>query len=502
MNRSLLVLSAPEKQGYYSSVYKKVIDFHIRYAKAIMSGSDNVLILTDKDSYPIYERELGSDVLVPNSIQRDIWMRDFTTVNPHNPVQFKYAPAAQGGDAKAAKFVQSSFNSSILSNVLPADNTWNLQKSTLVLDGGNFVDNHSNRVIVTEKILEDSGTKDREWVKRQIMTLIPTITEVAIIPYDDPNLGHADGMVMWVDDATLFVNEMSDSPKLRDAVWSELRASFPTVNIVEVPCGWVEGTPDYDEKFSSALGININTVMTGNFLYVPVFGNDTDGRFLDILSKHTTKTILPIEAASVAPMGGSCRCLTWQLSGNFARDVHGFLKPVIQSIPLAVSTTYPVGAVLDIKTKFKEKDIKDKILRNANINYCSFKNCRLENCTIKDSEFKGQNLLTGCSIREAEFRGPNTLDNCSVVEAIFKGGHTLSNCQVKEVEFKDSNQLHQCNVTSVALKGSCTLVNCSASEIEVHGHVQLQAGGKFEECEVRRGGIITNDGSVAVKNID
>eukprot|EP01060_Flectonema_neradi_P031057 TRINITY_DN4622_c0_g1_i3.p1 TRINITY_DN4622_c0_g1~~TRINITY_DN4622_c0_g1_i3.p1 ORF type:complete len:435 (+),score=76.96 TRINITY_DN4622_c0_g1_i3:50-1354(+) len=330
MEDSLIVLAAPEKDGYYSSVYKQIVDFHISYAKSIQQGRDSVLILTGPELYPLYEAELGSDIVVNNMQQADIWMRDFTTVNPTNPVQFKYAPAAQGGNAAQARFVQSVFNNQLLSKVSPTGNSWNLQNSNLILDGGNFVDNHVNRVIISEKILEDAGLdplkdSDRDSVKAQIRSLFPAITEVAIIPYDDPNLGHADGMVMWVDDDTLFVNDVKDQPTIYQPLMAELKASFPTVTIVEVPSGWVAGT-DFDKKFSSALGVNINSVMTKGYLYVPVFGNTAvDKEFLATLSKHTTKKVVTIEASGVARMGGSCRCLAWQTSGTFATDVRNYL---------------------------------------------------------------------------------------------------------------------------------------------------------------------------------
>ena len=327
MENSLIIMSAPEKEGYYSSVYEDIINFHIGFAKAIIEGQDEVLILTDSDSHSLYEAELGNDVLVKNKIQADIWMRDFTTVNPTSPVQFKYAPAAQAGDESAAIYVQSVFNEKVLSGLQSAEGLWELKRTDLVLDGGNFVDNHVNRVIVSEKILEDSVTTDRDAVKQQIKELIPMISEVAIIPYDDPNLGHADGMLMWVDENTLFVNNMTATPGFRNVVLDELTNSFPGVTIVEVPSNYTEGT-EFDKKFSSALGININTVMTRNYLYVPTFGNTaTDREFLAILSQHTTKDIRQIAAAAVAPMGGSCRCLTWQTSGAFAKDVRKFLKP-------------------------------------------------------------------------------------------------------------------------------------------------------------------------------
>ena len=56
-------------------------------------GNDNVVILVDKSTKSYYKGRLPEDLLLTSNIY-DIWVRDFTTVNPLNPVQFKYTWAS------------------------------------------------------------------------------------------------------------------------------------------------------------------------------------------------------------------------------------------------------------------------------------------------------------------------------------------------------------------------------------------------------------------------
>lgn len=92
-DRMLLVLSAPSvHSNYYKPAFQKIVDFQINYAKSII-GNDNVVVIVDKDTKPFYEENLPEDILITADVF-DIWMRDFTTVNPLNPMQFQYTWAS------------------------------------------------------------------------------------------------------------------------------------------------------------------------------------------------------------------------------------------------------------------------------------------------------------------------------------------------------------------------------------------------------------------------
>ena len=309
-NRMLLVLSAPSVHDtYYQSAFQMIVDFQIEYAKAIM-GNDNVVVIVDADTIVYYEYGLPEDVLLSAEIY-DIWARDFTLVNPINPVQFQYTWASMTKQESGE--VQGSFSAFA--------NRYGLKRSKtrLLLDGGNLVDDYAGRVITTTRFMEDNDLSYSE-AKEALMDLL-NATEVAILEPDEEVLAHSDGMVMWVDENTLLVNDYSVEPAFRDLVLDELRASFPSATIIEVPVEYGQNKAGEWEGFESACGVNLNSVLTFENIYVPIFNMAHDQRAVDIIRENTRKNVITINAEGVCPMGGSVRCLTWQLTGENAEKI-------------------------------------------------------------------------------------------------------------------------------------------------------------------------------------
>lgn len=306
-DKMLLVLSAPSvHDSYYKSAFQRIVDFQIDYAKSIL-GNDNVVILVDKETKPYFTSKVPEDILLVDDV-RDIWMRDFTTVNPMQPVQFTYTWASM--TQKQSKEVQKSFSQF-------ADR-YQIQraKTDLMLDGGNFVDDYAGRVITTTRFMQDnelSYSKAKQKLKNTLGA-----REVAILEPDEEVLAHSDGMVSWVDQNTLLVNDYSKTPSFRTTVMDELKASFPTAKIVEVPVEYKTNPKGEWDGFESACGVNLNATVTHNNIYVPTFNMAHDQKALMIIKQNTSKKVIPINAENVCPMGGSVRCLTWQVTGDNA----------------------------------------------------------------------------------------------------------------------------------------------------------------------------------------
>ncbi|MBT3316089.1 MAG: hypothetical protein HN390_15905 [Anaerolineae bacterium] len=308
-NRMLLVLSAPSvHNAYYEPAFLAIVDFQIAYANAIM-GNDNVVIIVDEDTKPYYE-ELPEDILLISEVY-DIWMRDFTTVNPLNPIQFTYTWASM--TKQESKEVQKSFTDFA--------ERYGVQRYAmdLLIDGGNIVDNYAGKVITTTRFMEDNDLGYEEAVE-ELANLL-NADEVAIIEPDEEVLAHSDGMVSWIDEDVLLVNDYSSDPEFRDLVMDELLAAFPTTTIIEVPVAYKTNPPGEWEGFESACGINLNATVTFENIYVPVFNMSHDESAVDIIKENTTKNVITINAEAVCPMGGSVRCLTWQLTGENAENL-------------------------------------------------------------------------------------------------------------------------------------------------------------------------------------
>ncbi|MBO3697177.1 agmatine deiminase family protein [Roseivirga sp. E12] len=309
-DRMLLVLSAPSvSDSYYSPAFQLIVDFQIAYAKQVMNN-DNIVVIVDSETKRFYEGHLPEDILITADVY-DIWMRDFSTINPLSPVQFTYTWASM--TRQQSREVQGSFSE--LANRL------NIQRAntSLLIDGGNIVDNYKGRVITTTRFLEDNNLTHAQGVS-QLKELLGA-NEVAIIEPDEEVLAHSDGMVSWVDDNTLLINDYSNDPAFRTRVLDELNRAFPGIAIIEVPVDYTTNPPGQWDGFESACGINLNATITFNNIYVPVFGMDHEQEALRLMRQNTSKNIIEVNAEGVCAMGGSVRCLTWQLTGANAEKL-------------------------------------------------------------------------------------------------------------------------------------------------------------------------------------
>jgi len=299
--RMTLVLAVPSVlDTYYRNDHSDIVEFMINYANTIL-GHDNVILIADRHTMPLLSGQLPDDVLLTDKIE-DIWMRDFTTVGPERSVHFSYRPSyfENLGDAI---FIQNKFRRFM------DDRGLYYTSSELILDGGNVVDNHKDAVIVSQRFLEDNDLGTEE-AKEQLRTLLD-VDYVAIIPYDDDIMGHADGMAMWTGSRELLINEYEEP--FRSQVLSSLRLQLPqSLNITEVD---VIFDDQIWQGFASACGIHLNSVLTKQHIYVPVFQNELDTVNLQLIASITDKEVHSVNASSVCHMGGNVRCLTWQLQG-------------------------------------------------------------------------------------------------------------------------------------------------------------------------------------------
>lgn len=318
-HQDVIIIASPSvidtyNDDFFADIFEDIIDFDVEYANAI-HGRDNVFILVDEKTRPYFKDRVPDSILVTTK-PLHIWMRDFTSINPFSPVQFRYTSASFEQDQVTADTIQSEFNQfikSILNIKIPQAIN---DGKHLMLDGGNIVDNYAGRIVVTDRFLRDN--KLSKAVGVELLKKFLGATEVAIIPADDPVLAHSDGMVMFSDESTLFVNEYEEP--LHSAVMSELESVFPNVNIIEIESAW-----DTDDPTSSC-GVNLNATVTQNYIYMPHFGDSISDKALEKIQKHTDKEVVPIPSSKVCKLGGSVRCLSWQQSGKFGSEIKQVLS--------------------------------------------------------------------------------------------------------------------------------------------------------------------------------
>lgn len=309
----LIVLASPQSDdAYYAEMIDDIFEFHVDYAKKIIKNGDNVVILTDKELYPDYVKELGEDHVAIAPMQ-DIWMRDFTSANPAQPVLFRYTAAGQGGSKKGQSIsdqVQAEFKYYGQKAGLKYTNT------PLLNDGGNWVEDGYGNVVVSTKFLADNRLTESE--ARQKLIALTGAKNIAFIEADEQGgLEHADGVVSFVDQNTLVINSYPEDPDYAKQLKADLKRGLPNVKIREIITPY-DGSQIYDEKFGSACGLYTNMLVTPERIYFPQFGIKEDAVALQQIRSATKRTVVPVQSASVCHMGGGVRCMSWQIRGKNA----------------------------------------------------------------------------------------------------------------------------------------------------------------------------------------
>lgn len=318
-DRELIILAAPGPDGYYDAVQEDIVAFHIRYAEAI-SAHDDVIVLSGPNLHARYVDALGDDrvALIPMA---DIWMRDFTPLNAVNPVTMRYSPAGQGGGRtgrREAKFVQSE-----LEDMLQAASL-KLPESTLINDGGNFVDDYAGRVVLSRKFLRDNQLSENEG--RVAVRETTGANHVAFIEADEQGgLEHADGVVAFIGPNQLVINRYPEDAAYADTLKADLRAGLPGVAIHEIVTPY-DGSDIYDVRFGSACGLYTNMLVTPQRIYFPQFGIAEDHEALEQLRRWTDREVIPVQSSQVCRMGGGVRCMSWQLRGEPAARLKTYLS--------------------------------------------------------------------------------------------------------------------------------------------------------------------------------
>ncbi len=311
-DRELIVLAAPRAgDAYYAEVADDIFDFHVAYARAA-AGRDDVLILTDEESYTDYIAELGAGRVAVAPMD-DIWMRDFSPSNAERPVLFRYTAAGQGGDTDGqsdADAVQRRLAKVIKKAGLT------IRVSAMLNDGGNFVDDGGGRAVVSRKFLRDNNLTEAEGRAR--LKSETGAAHVAFIEADEQGgLEHADGVVAFIGPNTLVINSYPDDPGYAAELRADLEAGLPGAVIHEIVTPY-DGDAIYDAKFGSACGLYVNMLVTPRRIYLPQFGVPEDAEALASLKRWTDKEIVPVRSEKICRMGGGVRCLSWQLRGENA----------------------------------------------------------------------------------------------------------------------------------------------------------------------------------------
>jgi len=235
---------------------------------------------------------------------RDIWCRDYMPIQVSKDrfVQFRYAP-----DYLTGKYEHLRADGEI-GPALPFIR--NCVRSQIVLDGGNVVRWHDT-AILTDKIYKENPSIERAELRVRLRSLL-SVERLIVIrkePYDP--FGHADGMVRWVDDRTVVVN---DYGVVGEAYRASLLQSLRRYGLEPIEIPYYPHASKSGEV-SPALGNWVNFLRVGELIVVPTFGGDVDRTVLGMLRVRCPDLVVEgLDCQDLAREGGGLNCVTWQFA--------------------------------------------------------------------------------------------------------------------------------------------------------------------------------------------
>lgn len=222
-----------------------------------------------------------------------IWARDYmpVQVRKYKFVRFRYTPDYLR-ESPEYKPDTTPILSELGVEVLDSD---------IVVDGGNVV-SCGDKVIMTDKVVRENPHYDRNALIDSLSVLLEA--EIVLIPedlYDE--YGHSDGMVRYIGEGRVLMNNYCDFDKtLRDKLLSALKPHF---DISELHYG------SYTDKSWAY----INFLHLGQHLFIPQMEDKLAGKaFRQIDELFPACECHPIWGCeSVVNEGGALNCTTWNV---------------------------------------------------------------------------------------------------------------------------------------------------------------------------------------------
>lgn len=235
--------------------------------------------------------------LLPNT--KDVWARDYMPVysNGHY-VSYVYNPDYLQNE-KDKKYITDNVD-----EVFDLSND-SVTKTKLVIDGGNVI-MCDDKVIMTEKIFVENSSFSKEEVVAEIERVFSA--KLVVIPWDkEEEYGHADGMVRFVSDNHVLINQYKDiDPVLRQKLIDALSPHFSEISELE-----------YGKASSQNSWAHINYLQVDNFIFVPQLGIMTDKHAVEQISSiFPDSTIIPVEVKGIVKKGGALNCVSWNYYNN------------------------------------------------------------------------------------------------------------------------------------------------------------------------------------------
>ena len=240
-----------------------------------------------------------SSALIPNT--NDVWAVDYMPiqVQENSFIQFVYNP----------DYLVSRTERKTISNVDSICQQIGIKpiNSNIILDGGNVI-RGKDKVIMTDKVFKSNPSYSIKQLIHELEELFQ-VDKLIFIPEQPGDFtGHADGMVRFLNDDTVIINDYKDEkPDFRRAFFIALNNAG--LKYVEIPYNLNEN--DNDDQ---AHGCYINYLQMENLIIVPTFGLKEDDQAVRKFEElFPGQTIASVESRDIAEQGGVLNCITWNI---------------------------------------------------------------------------------------------------------------------------------------------------------------------------------------------
>jgi agmatine deiminase len=230
---------------------------------------------------------------------RDIWARDYMPVQVAEGdfVLFRYEPSYLDDDEEPVTPDEAR-------RAVPPGTS--LRLSDINLDGGNVVAS-STRVILTSQVYWENPEYDRLPLRQELARVLRA--ECILICGDpDDVFGHADGVVRFLDEGRVLVNDYRDvHPDYGEGLEATLR--WHGLAVERLPYA---PTDEENDGIPSAAGCYVNFLRVGRLVVVPAFDMPQDELACRTLERLLPgATVVPLRGEGLAREGGVLNCVAW-----------------------------------------------------------------------------------------------------------------------------------------------------------------------------------------------
>lgn len=238
---------------------------------------------------------------------KDIWCRDYMPIQVDDATfcQFVYAPDyLRGSEHLITPPRRLAFMD-------------DYRQEPIVLDGGNVVASRT-KVILTDKVFKENPTIERLRIRQRLDEIFQA--ECIFIPKEPYDvIGHADGVVRFISENRVLVNDYST---VDPGYGARLRSLFVKKGLE------VETLPMFEEEGAgrngvpSAVGVYINFLRVGDVVVIPAYNRPEDQLALKKIQQVLPNAaVSQVPSRSLAEKGGVLNCVSWTI--NQAINVSG-----------------------------------------------------------------------------------------------------------------------------------------------------------------------------------